>query len=84
MSAENVAMNTNEDAKTLLASQFSRLWTELVTKRLRVEENEAAGIIARTAERVGKIGDGAFCATWHGSCPAGLLDQHYRSVRRVL
>lgn len=56
MQANNHA---NDDAKSLLASQFSRLWTELVTKRLRVEEAEATGALARTAHRIGKIGDGA-------------------------
>lgn len=56
---ENVTAYANEDAKSLLTSQFSRLWSEFVTKRLRVEEIEAARIIARTAERLGKVQGGA-------------------------
>lgn len=59
MYTDNASIYAYEDAKNLLASQVSRLWTELITKRLRVEEIEAAGVVARAAERVGKVGDGA-------------------------
>lgn len=59
MHTENVTIYANEDAKNILASQVSRLWTELVTRRLRVEGIEAAGFIARAAERIGKVREGA-------------------------
>lgn len=62
--AKNVtAAHANEDARALLAAQFSRLWSELVVKRLRVDEVEAAGIIARAAERLGKVADGMLMLT---------------------
>ncbi|KAI9568130.1 hypothetical protein HD554DRAFT_2219143 [Boletus coccyginus] len=74
--AEIVTVHGNNDAKNLLASQFSRLWTELVTGRLRVEATEAVGVMARTVDRIGKIGDDLFdasfdtlCSTIHKSFP---------------
>ncbi|KAF8551747.1 hypothetical protein OG21DRAFT_1605114 [Imleria badia] len=76
--AENVAIHANDDAKSLLASQFSRLWTELLTKRLRVEEAEAAGVIAHTAHRVGKIGDDLFDASFDALCST-ILDSFHTS-----
>ncbi|KAG6379677.1 hypothetical protein JVT61DRAFT_10198 [Boletus reticuloceps] len=65
--AENTT-HVKDDAKNLLASQFSRLWTELVTKRLRVEETEVAAVIVRTADRIGKIGDDLFDASFDALC----------------
>ncbi|KAG8216452.1 hypothetical protein J3R82DRAFT_6559 [Butyriboletus roseoflavus] len=65
---ERLAIDANEDAKNLLASQISRLWTELVAKRLRVVEIEAAEAMARAAERVGKLGDDLFDAYFDALC----------------
>ena len=59
MHAEIVAVHGNNDVKNLLASQFFRLWTELVMGWLQGEVTEAVGLMARTVDRVGKIGDGA-------------------------
>ncbi|KAH0834818.1 hypothetical protein J3R83DRAFT_10427 [Lanmaoa asiatica] len=73
----------NKDAKKLLASQFSRLWTEFVMKRLRVEEIEAAGILARAAERVGKIGDELFDASFDALCST-ILDSPLTSDHGTL
>ncbi|KAF9226338.1 hypothetical protein BS17DRAFT_807138 [Gyrodon lividus] len=59
-----------EDAKTLLTSQFSRLWIELVTKRLRIEEIEAAGIVVGALGRVGKLGEDLFNASFDALFPS--------------
>ncbi|KAF8434511.1 hypothetical protein L210DRAFT_3763021 [Boletus edulis BED1] len=73
--AENTT-HVKDDAKNLLASQFSRLWVELVTKRLRVEETEVAAVIVRTADRIGKIGDDLFDASFDALCQPILDSLH--------
>lgn len=77
---ENVTADTNEDAKNLLASQFSHLWNELVTKRLRVEQTEAARIIARTTERLGNVERGALTRSCYS---VGFRSGRTRPLTRI-
>ncbi|KAF9239333.1 hypothetical protein BU15DRAFT_74748 [Melanogaster broomeanus] len=53
-----------EDAKALLTAQFSRLWSDLATRKLRVEDMEAARIVASALGRVVKLGDDLFDASF--------------------
>ncbi|KIK99666.1 hypothetical protein PAXRUDRAFT_822522 [Paxillus rubicundulus Ve08.2h10] len=67
-----VTAQLREDATALLTSQFSRIWTELVTQRLQIDETEAANIVVGALEKVAKLGDDLFNASFDALSPSLL------------
>ena len=50
--------------KELVRAQYSRVWEECTSKRLRVEEKVAGELVAKSLVRLNEIDAGIFVSLW--------------------
>ena len=61
---EGHSFSISEDTGQLVKEQYSRIWNELGTRKLKVEERAAARLLGKTMEDLGNIDSALMDAAW--------------------